>query len=100
MVRALKWGAIVIGLVVGVAAAIYLPPLRASAGTGAGFVAKQMCSCVFVSDRSFDACRPDMMEVMDDIQAEVEGTGVRASVPLFLVERLATFDEGYGCTLD
>ena len=104
MARMLKWSALALGLAFIITAAIYVPPFRAMAGTGAGFVAKQMCSCIYVSERSYDSCRPDMMEVMDDIQAvvvsEASLLGVRASVPILRVQRLATYEEGFGCTLD
>ena len=79
---------------------VYVRPLRELADTGAGFLAKQMCSCIYVDKRSFDACRPDMMPAMDPIDAEVltAPPGVRASV-LLTIERLALYDEELGCTL-
>lgn len=104
MLRVIKWAAVALGVVLLVVGGIYLPGIRALASTGAGFVAKQMCSCIFVSERSFDSCRPDMMESMDRIRAEsvsgAGGTGVRAWVPGLFVERFASFESDYGCTLD
>lgn len=70
------------------------------ADLGAGFVAKQMCSCVFVGGRSFESCRADMPESMDRVRAELDdgGAGVRGSVPFF-ARRRALYAPGTGCTL-
>ena len=102
-----RW--IVLGLLALLALAwvIGMPRVRAMGDVGAGYVAKQMCSCVFVGGRSFDACRPDMLPDMDRISAEVlsadaaagSGPGVRAWIP-FLVDRVARHREGSGCTLE
>ena len=58
-----------------------------------------MCSCIYVAERSFDSCRPDLMEAMDNIQAEsVEGPpGVRAWV--VGIERSAVYRGEFGCSL-
>jgi len=81
-------------------AVTYAPKLREGANTGAGFLAKQMCSCIFVEGRSFDTCRPDMMAGADVFEAEIltEPAGVRAHFPL-LSGRTALFDAELGCTL-
>jgi hypothetical protein len=75
--------------------------LRAAAAVGAGYVAKQMCSCMLVARRSFESCRPDIPPEMDRVGARPlpEGRGVRADVPL-LAEREALYSEGSGCTLE
>jgi len=77
---------------------------------GTGMIAKQMCSCVFVSGRDDDACRADQMPLMDRVRVAVEGAVgrgmndgkpglVRAWVP-GLAERIARFEAPYGCTLE
>ena len=78
----------------------YIRPLQELAETGAGFLAKQMCSCIYVDERTADACRPDMLPEMDPIDAEVLTTppGVRASV-LGAIERVALYDKDLGCIL-
>ena len=75
-------------------------PTRYAVNIGAGMLAKQMCSCIFVARRDVDACRADQMPSMDPIQLEVQDDppGVRAFVPI-LGERYASYREGLGCTL-
>ncbi len=102
MRRAFGWiGAALLLLMVG-AGAVYLPRFHQAAAVGAGFVAKQMCSCVYVAGRSFESCRPEMMQEMARVRSEAlaggEEIGVRAWVPL-LAERRASFHEDFGCTL-
>ena len=72
--------------------------LRAMASVGAGYVAKEVCSCVFVGGRSLESCRPDVPESMDRVQAELLPDGVRGFVT-GLASRVATFEPGFGCTL-
>jgi hypothetical protein len=71
------------------------------ADVGAGFVAKTVCSCMFVAGRSLESCRADVLPVMDRVKAEVldEPHGVHAFVALF-ASRTATWEPRTGCTLD
>jgi hypothetical protein len=68
------------------------------AGVGAGYVAKEVCSCMFVGGRSLEACRGDVPASMDRVRAEALPDGVRGSVPL-LASRVARHEPGFGCTL-
>jgi hypothetical protein len=87
-------------LALGLAAAVALPRARALSSLGAGYVAKEMCSCIFVDRREYAACRPDIPPTMDRVEAEVLTTppGVRAAVR-FLAEREARYSPDTGCTL-
>lgn len=101
MRRALRWLALVLAAALVVAGALWGPRLLEAAEVGAGYVAKQTCSCVYVAGRSLDACRPDLPVEMDRIDAALldDAEGVRASVLLGLVERRALHHPGSGCTL-
>ena len=103
MTRARKIGlgivaVIVLSSVVGYFA--YGRTLLAMANVGVGFVAKQMCSCIYVAERSFDSCRPDMFESMDRVQAAVldDPPGIRAWIP-GISERHAHYRGEFGCHL-
>jgi hypothetical protein len=78
----------------------YLPTRRAVA-IGAGMLAKQICSCIYVAARSLEDCRADQFSSMDPIEVEVlrDEERVRAFIPA-LGERSAVHREGLGCTLE
>ena len=68
---------------------------------GAGYLARELCSCVHVGERTFAHCRADMPARMSVLDAEPlpAGDGVRAHLSGF-GERVARFrDDGGGCTL-
>jgi hypothetical protein len=90
--------ALVVVLAVLALGGFFYARLRAAASVGAGYVAKELCSCIFVGGRSFEACRPDVPESMDRVQAEPLPDGVRAFVT-GLASRVARFEPGFGCTL-
>jgi hypothetical protein len=81
-----------------VAGALGLQWLRDRTDVGAGYVAKELCSCIFVGERTPDSCRPDIPPAMDAIEAEVGTDRVRAFVP-YLGERIARFEPPFGCVL-
>ena len=81
------------------AAALARMRLAPQADIGAGFVAKQVCSCVFVGGRDREACRLDLQSDLARVRSEPLADGIHAWVPL-LASRRAHFREGTGCTLD
>jgi hypothetical protein len=97
--RALLWGGAIVVLLAAAAAAVYGPRFVSMAGVGAGYVAKQMCSCVYVVERDFDACRIDIPGSMERIEAErlEDRPGVRARV--IGLQRFAVHTPGAGCRL-
>ncbi len=99
MKRIALWGGGILLLLAALAAAVYGPRFMDMASVGAGYVAKQMCSCLYVAEREFDACRSDIPDSMDRIDAEpLEGRpGVRAHT--IGLERLAVHTPGAGCRL-
>lgn len=94
--KTLGWLAVVVLLAAAVSARIALAP---RADIGAGFVAKQLCSCLFVGGRDEASCRLDLGPEFARVNAERFADGVRAWVPL-LAARTARHREGSGCTLD
>jgi hypothetical protein len=97
--RALRAGCALLALAVVGAAVWLVPGLGVQIRVGEGYVAKQVCSCMFVAGRDFAACRADVPASMDPIQAEALADGVRAWVTLF-GERRAHYVPDRGCTLD
>lgn len=99
MKRIALWGGGAVLLLAAAAAAVYGPRAIEMMGVGAGYVAKQMCSCVYVAERDFDQCRLDIPTSMEDIAAQrlEERPGMRAHI--LGVERLALHTPGAGCRL-
>jgi hypothetical protein len=81
-----------------VAAIAYIKP---QTDVGTGYVAKQVCSCVYLGERDFDQCHLDQPDYMAPIEAEhlPELQGVKASY-FPLSEAVAYYFDGYGCRLD
>ncbi len=81
-------------------AIVYGPRFVQLAEIGAGYVAKQTCSCIHVAGRDLAACRADLPDDMDRIEAlELEDgrKGIRASV--MGIQRLALHAPATGCAL-
>ena len=71
--------------------------------TGATYVAKQMCSCLFLTGRSEASCRTDFGGYVTLYTLRIDRAGlpktanVRASLALFRGE--AVYEAGYGCRI-
>jgi len=92
----LIWLALVVG------AAGYVE-LRQRSDVGGGLAAKEICSCMHIARRSFDACLADLAtfpRIDWLITAPLEDdTGVRSGLRGFK-PRIARFEEAKGCTLE
>ena len=99
MKRSILAGAVGLAVAAAGAALWFLPPLRAGVRVGEGYLAKQVCSCMFVAGREFAACRADVPASMDPLSAEPLADGVRAWL-LGFGERRARYAPERGCTLD
>lgn len=94
-------GAAAIGLALAYATFGWYLPLRALVDIGAGTLSKQMCSCIYVANRSAEDCRADQFESLDPIPFEVdaEQQRVSAGIPL-LGRRTAVHRAGFGCAFE
>lgn len=96
-----------LGVLAGVVVAValvytqWVVPTRYGVAIGTAMLAKQVCSCVYIANRSVADCRADQFATMDAIELEVlrEQERVRAWVPGF-GERTAAHREGFGCALE
>lgn len=92
----LIWLALVLG------AGVYVE-LRGRSYVGGGLAAKEICSCMHVGGRDFEACRADLAGFprIDWLETAplADGTGVQSGLPSF-PPRVARFEEGKGCTLE
>jgi hypothetical protein len=82
-----------------------LEPLFAQARVATGYMAKTVCSCMFVEEQGFEGCRADALldrgEALSrvSVSADPEKKRVRASV-FPLSSDTASYEAGYGCTLN
>ena len=76
-----------------------LPDFQRMGVIGSSYVAKTVCSCIFVAGRSAEACGADLLPTMAQVRFEPREDGVRAWLPL-LAERVARHTPGRGCTLE
>jgi hypothetical protein len=101
MRRVLLWIAAGLIVLIALAGLLWGPRALGMAQVGVGYVAKQICSCVYVAGREVDACRADLMPSTDPIEVQMleDREGVRASLLMGAVERTALHHAGSGCTL-
>ena len=101
MRRLLLWIAAGLIALIALAGLLWGPRTVGRAQVGVGYVAKQICSCLYVAGREVDACRVDLLPSMDPIDVQVleDREGVRASLLMGAVERTALHHAGSGCTL-
>ncbi len=84
-------------------AAIAYVMIRPYAQIGATYIAKQMCSCLFVAGRSEASCHAEFKPDIDRFQLKVHRgarpgrNAVRAR--LFVFSGASSYTEGYGCTV-
>ncbi len=70
---------------------------------GGAYIAKQYCSCLFVTGRSETSCRAEFEPDIDKFSVRTDRSGlparakVTARIAIFAAE--ATYADGYGCTL-
>jgi hypothetical protein len=68
---------------------------------GTTYIAKQLCSCVFVTGRSEASCRAEFKPDIDRMSAVVDRTGAPAkgkvSVRLAIFSGEAVYEDGFGC---
>ena len=88
-------------LIVLIGAGVYVmteirPPLE----RGAGYAARMVCSCVYVSNRTFDACLADLDPQVKTLNFDQTDEPEGFIVGLFpLVSRSVVHEQGYGCRL-
>ena len=69
--------------------------------TGTGMVAHQICSCLYVSKRELQSCLDDRWPNVQAIGAEPTQLAGAPAVEAngFIVTRTASYEPGFGCTL-
>lgn len=71
----------------------------AFANIGTSFAAKQVCSCVFVAERTLDSCKGDSLTDISQLSFKQSEDSVTASAAGGLISNTAQYQSGLGCTL-
>lgn len=91
----------IVGVAVLAAGGFYGTRLATQAGVGAAAMAKVVCSCVFVDQRTLEACRAEDPPGFEGIPVVIDHAAHTATSTLFgVITRRATYSEAYGCTLE
>ncbi len=71
--------------------------------TGATYVAKQMCSCLFLTRRSEASCRTDFAGYVNLYTLRVDRTAMprtaKVTTSLAIFRGEAVYEDGYGCRI-
>ena len=90
-------GVVVVLLVAGAIAAYLLA--RPYAQIGGTYIAKQLCSCVFVTGRTDASCRAEFEPDIDKFQVKISRRRHTVRTRLLIFSSAASYTEGYGCTV-
>ena len=98
-----RWivGGLLVLIIAGVAIAYVL--ISPTAKIGGVYIAKQMCSCIFVADRSEASCRAEFQPYIDrgfqvSVRHPKPGHG-SVRTRLYIFSAAAKYTVGYGCTV-
>jgi hypothetical protein len=73
----------------------------AYAHIAAGYTAKTTCSCLHISERSFDSCLSDLPEdARGNFTITEDADRVRASVLFGAISAEAIYEDGFGCRIE
>lgn len=98
------WAALALLVLLLLAGGVYAYRRIAPYGqTGGAYIAKQLCSCVFLTGRSEASCRAEFKPDIDRFAVRVNRSGApargRVTATLAVFRGEATYAEGYGCTV-
>lgn len=71
----------------------------AFADIGTSYAAKQVCSCVFIAERTLESCKGDSLTDISQLSFEQGEDGVTASAAGGIISNTARYQSGLGCTL-
>lgn len=67
--------------------------------TGTTYLAKQVCSCVFLTGRSDASCRAEFEPDIEKVDVRIDHAGRTVSARLLLFSSRSAYDDGSGCRI-
>jgi hypothetical protein len=95
-----RWIAAGAGLVLIVGLAAAWLALRPYGETGTTYLAKQLCSCLYLTGRSEASCRSDFSPDIERFSVGIDRKRSRVSARLALFSSAAVYEPGYGCRIE
>ena len=90
-------GGLVVLLLAGAVIAYLL--VRPYAQIGGSYLAKQVCSCVFVAGRSDASCHSEFEPDIDKFKVKISHRRHTVRARLLIFSGAASYAEAYGCTV-
>jgi hypothetical protein len=92
-----RWAAIAAAVVLAAGLLAAWVAIRPYGEVGSTYLAKQLCSCVFLTGRSDSSCRADFGADINKFDVRIDHANRTVSTRLLLFGSRAAFDRGYGC---
>jgi hypothetical protein len=84
---------VLVGLIVG-----YVM-LRPYGETGTTYLAKQLCSCIYLTGRSDASCQNEFRPDADKFQVRINHAARSVSARLLMFSNVAVYEDGLGCRI-
>ena len=94
-----RWIAAAAALILAVGLVAAWALVRPYGETGSTYLAKQLCSCVFLTGRTDASCLAENGSDVRRFDVRIDHAGRTVSARLLLFSSIAAYDEGYGCRI-
>lgn len=94
-----RWAAAVVGLILVAGLIGGYVAARPYGVTGTTYLAKQLCSCVFLTGRSDASCQAEFKPDIDKFQVRIDHAESRVSARLLLFSSEAAYESRTGCRI-
>ncbi len=97
--NAWRWAAAAVVLILAVSLVAAWVAVRPYGVTGTTYLAKQVCSCVFVTGRSDRSCRAEFEPDIEKADVQIDHAGRTVSARLLLFSSQSIYEDGSGCRI-